>query len=53
MIGQVIERHGRLDVLINNAGVIMVGPVDHMNVADFEEAMATHFWGPLHTMLGS
>jgi NAD(P)-dependent dehydrogenase (short-subunit alcohol dehydrogenase family) len=53
MIGQVIERHGRLDVLINNAGVIMVGPIDHMSVADFEEAMATHFWGPLHTMLAA
>jgi NAD(P)-dependent dehydrogenase (short-subunit alcohol dehydrogenase family) len=53
MIAQVIERHGRLDVLVNNAGVIMVGPVDHMTVADFEEAMATHFWGPLHTMLAA
>jgi len=53
MIAQVLERHARLDVLINNAGVIMVGPVDHMNVADFEEAMATHFWGPLHTMLAA
>jgi len=53
MISQVIERYGRLDVLINNAGVIMVGPVDHMSVADFEEAMATHFWGPLHTMLAA
>jgi NAD(P)-dependent dehydrogenase (short-subunit alcohol dehydrogenase family) len=53
MIAQVIDRHGRLDVLINNAGVIMVGPVDHMTVADFEEAMATHFWGPLHTMLAA
>jgi len=53
MISNVLERHGRLDMLINNAGVIMVGPVDHMNVADFEEAMATHFWGPLHTMLAA
>jgi NAD(P)-dependent dehydrogenase (short-subunit alcohol dehydrogenase family) len=53
MIAQVMARHERLDVLINNAGVIMVGPIDHMNVADFEEAMATHFWGPLHTMLAA
>jgi NAD(P)-dependent dehydrogenase (short-subunit alcohol dehydrogenase family) len=53
MISQVIEHHGRLDVLVNNAGVIMVGPIDHMTVADFEEAMATHFWGPLHSMLAA
>ncbi len=47
------ERHGRLDVLINNAGVIKVGPIDHMEHADFEEAMAVHFWGPLHTTLAA
>jgi NAD(P)-dependent dehydrogenase (short-subunit alcohol dehydrogenase family) len=53
MVSQVIQRYGRLDVLVNNAGVITVGPIDHMAIADFEEAMATHFWGPLHTMLAA
>jgi NAD(P)-dependent dehydrogenase (short-subunit alcohol dehydrogenase family) len=50
-IQQVIERYGRIDVLINNAGVIQVGPVEHMRVDDFENAMAVHLWGPLYTML--
>ena len=40
-----------IDVLINNAGVIQVGPLEHMRHEDFENAMATHFWGPLHLML--
>ena len=40
-----------IDVLINNAGVIQVGPLEHMTHEDFENAMATHFWGPLHLML--
>ena len=40
-----------IDVLINNAGVIQVGPLEHMQHEDFENAMATHFWGPLHMML--
>jgi NAD(P)-dependent dehydrogenase (short-subunit alcohol dehydrogenase family) len=53
VVADAVDRHGRLDVLVNNAGVIMVGPVDHMTVADFEEAMATHFWGPLHTMFAA
>ena len=53
VVADAVERHGRLDVLVNNAGVITVGPVDHMTVADFEEAMATHFWGPLHTMFAA
>ena len=46
-IAQVLDRHSRIDVLINNAGTIQVGPVDHMTLADYEDAMNTHFWGPL------
>jgi NAD(P)-dependent dehydrogenase (short-subunit alcohol dehydrogenase family) len=51
LIRDTVARHGRIDVLINNAGVMKVGPLDHMEHADFEEAMAVHFWGPLHTTL--
>lgn len=47
---RLLERWGAVDVLINNAGVIQVGPLEHMTPADFENAMATHFWGPLHLM---
>ena len=46
----ILHRWGTIDVLINNAGVIQVGPLEHMTAADFENAMATHFWGPLHLM---
>jgi len=45
------DRFGGIDVLINNAGVIQVGPVEVMTVEDYEEAMRTHFWGPLYTTL--
>jgi len=48
---QIFEQCGAVDVLINNAGVIQVGPLEHMQQEDFENAMATHFWGPLHLML--
>jgi NAD(P)-dependent dehydrogenase (short-subunit alcohol dehydrogenase family) len=51
LVQQVQERFGPVDVLINNAGVIEVGPAETMSLADFEEAMATNFWGLLHPTL--
>ena len=49
-IDTLLERWHVIDILINNAGVIQVGPLEHMTEQDFENAMATHFWGPLHLM---
>jgi len=50
-IDTVLDQWRSVDVLINNAGVIQVGPLEHMTEEDFENAMATHFWGPLHLIL--
>jgi NAD(P)-dependent dehydrogenase (short-subunit alcohol dehydrogenase family) len=51
MIERIVAERGTVDVLINDAGIIQVGPLAHMSVDDFENAMATHFWGPLFTTL--
>src|SRR5438094_9600426 len=53
LVEHIVARYGAIDVLINNAGIIQVGPLDHMQPRDFEEAMAVHFWAPLHTMLAA
>ena len=50
-VDAIIDRHRTVDVLVNDAGIIQVGPFEHMTEEDFENAMATHFWGPLHLML--
>jgi len=47
-VAQTVDRYGRIDVLVNNAGIIQVGPLDHMKLTDYEDAMNTHFWGPLY-----
>jgi len=52
-IQRVVAEHGAIDVLINDAGLIQVGPVELMTVADFENAMATNFWGPLFAILAA
>jgi NAD(P)-dependent dehydrogenase (short-subunit alcohol dehydrogenase family) len=46
---EIVAHHfGRIDMLINNAGVIQVGPLEHMAYGDYQQAMNVHFWGALH-----
>lgn len=51
LVEATVARYGALDVLVNNAGAISVGPVDTMTVTDFEDAMGVMFWGTVHTTL--
>jgi short-subunit dehydrogenase len=51
MVRTVRAHYGQIDVLVNNAGVIEVGPMETMNIEDYQEAMKTHFFGPLYTTL--
>jgi NAD(P)-dependent dehydrogenase (short-subunit alcohol dehydrogenase family) len=50
LIQKIRDEVGSIDILINNAGIISVGPVETMNQSDYEKAMKTHFWGPLYLM---
>lgn len=48
MVGEVVARLGGIDVVVNNAGTITVAPLEHMTLADYGDAMRTHFYGPLY-----
>jgi short-subunit dehydrogenase len=51
MVNEVRNHFGPIDVLINNAGVIQVGPFENMALQEYEEAMQTHFYAPLYTVM--
>jgi NAD(P)-dependent dehydrogenase (short-subunit alcohol dehydrogenase family) len=53
MISHVERQWGPIDVLVNNAGIIEVGPLESMTVDDFERAMQVHYWGPLYASMAA
>ena len=51
MVNSTVEIFGRIDVLVNNAGVITVGPLQTQTFTDFQEAMDVMFWGTVYPTL--
>lgn len=49
-IDEVQLQLGPVDVLINNAGTILVSPAEHATEADFRDAMDTNFWAAFHAV---
>ncbi|GAA3760326.1 SDR family NAD(P)-dependent oxidoreductase [Terriglobus aquaticus] len=50
LIDQAIDRYGRVDVLINCAGIIDVAPFQDQPLEAFEQSMQINFFGALHTI---
>ncbi|MGB0395967.1 MAG: SDR family oxidoreductase [Flavobacteriaceae bacterium] len=47
LVDQLIEKAGRIDVLINNAGAGMTGPVEETDVRAIKSHFSTNLFGPL------
>ncbi len=45
---EVIEQHGRVTHLINNAGVGLIGTFEQLSIEDFEWLMGINFWGVVY-----
>jgi short-subunit dehydrogenase len=51
LVSSVIRHMGKIDVLVNNAGMISVGPILSQELKDFQGAMDVMFWGTVHPTL--
>lgn len=49
-IGLILEQHGAIDVLINNAGIEAVGAVEELPLAVFRATMETNYFGTIRTI---
>ncbi len=45
---EVMEHHGRITHLVNNAGVGLIGTFDQLSIEDFEWLMGINFWGVVY-----
>lgn len=49
-VAEVIAKSGRIDVLINNAGVGITGPIEEIPLQEIKNHFDTNFYGPIALM---
>lgn len=46
-VASLLEKEARIDVLVNNAGVGITGPIEETPIVEIEKAFATNLYGPI------
>lgn len=49
LVESVLARFGRIDILINNAGIMTVGACESFELEELESCMDIMYWGIVHT----
>jgi Short-chain dehydrogenases of various substrate specificities len=47
-INTIVDAFGRVDVLVNNAGIISSAPIENADKKDFSDSLDIHFWAPFY-----
>lgn len=50
-VERVVSQFGSIDVLVNNAGKMTVGPLETMTIDDYRDSLNVHFWGTYFTTM--
>ncbi len=50
LVQKALEHYNAIDVLINNAGIYISGPVEEFSLEDWHQAIDTNLWGYIHTI---
>jgi short-subunit dehydrogenase len=50
-VERVSSHFGSIDVLVNNAGKMTVGPLETMTIDDYRDSLNVHFWGTYFTTM--
>ncbi len=45
VVGEILKAHGRIDVLVNNAGIYRAAPLTELSVEDWDSVIATNLRG--------
>jgi short-subunit dehydrogenase len=50
LVSTALSKYGSIDVLINNAGIYISGPVAQFSLDDWHQTIDTNLWGYIHTV---
>ena len=50
LIERAIAHFGTVDVLVNNAGIYVSGPIEEFSLDDWHQTIDTNLWGYIHTI---
>jgi NAD(P)-dependent dehydrogenase (short-subunit alcohol dehydrogenase family) len=50
LIKETMDRYGRIDILIHNAGIVRSAPLDEMTQEDFDAVLDVHLRGAFHVV---